>query len=58
MAQDFRNELHRVIGTRDTTSVTVVKVEAVRGIRCCNVLTSTISVDVKILPHLIPINAS
>jgi hypothetical protein len=48
MAQDFRNELHRVIGTGDTTILTAGNYDAVIGIRCCNVLTSTIKVDVKI----------
>ena len=48
MAQDFRNELHRVIGTGDTTILTAGDYDAVIGIRCCNVLTTTIKVDVKI----------
>ena len=48
MAQDFRNELHRVIGTGDTTILTAGNYDAVIGIRCCNVLTTTIKVDVKI----------
>ena len=46
MAQDFRNELHRVIGTGDTTILTAGNYDAVIGIRCCNVVTSTILVDV------------
>ena len=48
MAQDFRNELHRVIGTGDTTILTAGDYDAVIGIRCCNVLTTTIKIDVKI----------
>ena len=48
MAQDFRNELHRVIGTSDTQILTAGNYDAVIGIRCCNILTSTITVDVKI----------
>ena len=48
MAQDFRNELHRVIGTGDNTILTAGDYDAVIGIRCCNVLTTTIKVDVKI----------
>ena len=58
MAQDFRNTLNRVIGTGDTTILTAGNYDAVIGIRCCNVLTTTIKVDVKILQHLIPITAS
>ncbi len=48
MAQDFRNELHRVIGTSDTQILTAGNYDAVIGIRCCNILTSTITVDIKI----------
>ena len=48
MAQDFRNTLNRVIGTGDTTILTAGDYDAVIGIRCCNILTSTILVDVKI----------
>ena len=48
MAQDFRNELHRVIGTSDQGILTAGNYDAVIGIRCCNVLTSTIKIDVKI----------
>ena len=48
MAQDFRNTLNRVIGTGDTTILTAGDYDAVIGIRCCNVLTTTIKVDVKI----------
>ena len=48
MAQDFRNTLNRVIGTGDTTILTAGDYDAVIGIRCCNVLTTTIKIDVKI----------
>ena len=48
MAQDFRNDLQRNIGTGDTTLITAGDFEAVIGIRCCNVTTSTIKVSVKI----------
>ena len=48
MAQDFRNTLNRVIGTGDTTILTAGDYDAVIGIRCCNILTSTIEVDVYI----------
>ena len=48
MAQDFRNVLVRTIGTGDTTLLAAGNYDAVIGIRCCNILTSTIAVDVKI----------
>ena len=48
MAQDFRNVLVRQIGTSDTTLLAGGNYDAVIGIRCCNVVTSTIAVDVKI----------
>ena len=48
MAQDFRNVLVRQIGTADTTLLAGGNYDAVIGIRCCNVVTSTIAVDVKI----------
>ena len=48
MAQDFRNVLVRQIGTADTTLLAGGDYDAVIGIRCCNVVTSTIAVDVKI----------
>ena len=48
MAQDFRNSLVRTIGTGDTTILTAGNYDAVIGIRCCNILTSTINIDVKI----------
>ena len=46
MAQDFRNVLVRQIGTGDTTLLAAGNYDAVIGIRCCNVTTSTIEVDV------------
>ena len=46
MAQDFRNVLVRQIGTSDTTLLAGGDYDAVIGIRCCNVVTSTILVDV------------
>ena len=46
MAQDFRNVLVRTIGTSDTTLLAGGNYDAVIGIRCCNVTTSTILVDV------------
>ena len=48
MAQDFRNSLVRTIGTSDTTILTAGDYDAVIGIRCCNILTSTITVDIKL----------
>jgi len=48
MAQDFRNTLAREIGTGDTTILAAGDYDAVIGIRCCNILTSSILVDVKI----------
>ena len=49
MAQDFRNSLVRTIGTSDTGILTAGDYDAVIGIRCCNILTSTIEVDVYIV---------
>ena len=46
MAQDFRKNLQRNVGTSEVTLVTGGDYDAVIGIRCCNVLTSTIEVDV------------
>ena len=48
MAQDFRNTLAREIGTGDTTILTAGNYDAVIGIRCCNIVATTILVDVKI----------
>ena len=49
MAQDFRNVLVRTIGTGDTTLLAAGDYDAVIGIRCCNILTSTIAIDVRLL---------
>ena len=46
MAQNFRNNLQRNVGTAEVTLITGGDFDAVIGIRCCNVLTSTIEVDV------------
>ena len=46
MAQNFRNNLQRNVGTSEVTLVTGGDYDAVIGIRCCNVVTSTILVDV------------
>ena len=48
MAQNFRNDLQRNVGTSEVTLITGGDFDAVIGIRCCNVTTSTILVDVKI----------
>ena len=48
MAQDFRNDLQRKIGTSEVTLLTGGDYDAVIGIRCCNIVSSTILVDVKI----------
>ena len=48
MAQNFRNDLQSAVGASPQTLVTGANYDAVIGIRCCNVLTSTIKVDVKI----------
>ena len=42
MAQDFRNALFRQIGTADQALLAGGNYDAVIGIRCCNILTSTI----------------
>ena len=46
MAQNFRNDLQRNVGTSEVTLITGGDFDAVIGIRCCNVTTSTIEVDV------------
>ena len=46
MAQNFRNDLQRNVGTSEVTLITGGDFDAVIGIRCCNVATSTILVDV------------
>ena len=49
MAQDFRNTLNRVIGTSPVTILTGGDYDAVIGIRCCNILTTAITMDVYIV---------
>ena len=49
MAQNFRNDLQSAVGTGEATIVTGANYDAVIGIRCCNILTSTIEVDVYIV---------
>ena len=46
MAQNYRNNLQRNVGTSEVTLITGGDFDAVIGIRCCNVVTSTILVDV------------
>ena len=46
MAQNFRNDIQRNVGTSEVTLITGGDFDAVIGIRCCNVTTSTIEVDV------------
>ena len=48
MAQNFRNNLQSAVGTVAATLVTGADYDAVIGIRLCNILTSTIEVDVYI----------
>ena len=49
MAQNFRNNLQSAVGTGAATLVTGADYDAVIGIRLCNILTSTIEVDVYIV---------
>ncbi len=49
MAQNFRNDLQSAVGTGAVTLVTGANYDAVIGIRLCNILTSTIEVDVYIV---------
>ena len=49
MAQNFRNNLQSAVGTVAATLVTGADYDAVIGIRLCNILTSTIEVDVYII---------
>ena len=49
MAQNFRNNLQSAVGTGPVTLVTGANYDAVIGIRLCNILTSTIEVDVYIV---------
>ena len=49
MAQNFRNDLQSAVGASPQTLVTGANYDAVIGIRLCNILTSTIEVDVYII---------
>ena len=49
MAQDFRNVVARAQGTTAAAVLTGGDFDAVIGIRCTNILTSTIKVDVYIV---------
>ena len=49
MAQNFRNDLESAVGTSEVTLVTGADYDAVIGIRLCNILTTTIEVDVYIV---------
>ena len=49
MAQDFRNTLNSATWTGAATLLSAGNYDAVIGIRCCNILTSTIEVDVYII---------
>jgi len=49
MAQNFRNNLQSAVGTSEVTLVTGSDFDAVIGIRLCNILTTTIEVDVYIV---------
>ena len=48
MAQDFRNDLASATGTGAATLITAGDYDAVIGIRCCNIVATTILVDVYI----------
>ena len=48
MAQDFRNEAARAQGTTAAAILTGGNYDAVIGIRCTNILTATIKVDIYI----------
>ena len=49
MAQNFRNNLQSAVGTGAVTLVTGADYDAVIGIRLCNIVTSSIEVDVYIV---------
>ena len=49
MAQNIRNDLESAVGTSEVTLITGSDFDAVIGIRLCNILTSTIEVDVYIV---------
>ena len=49
MAQDFRNDLQSAVGTSPVNLIVAGDYDAVIGIRVCNILTSTVEVDVYII---------
>ena len=49
MAQDFRNDLQRVIGATPQVLLDAGNYDAIIGIRCCNILTTSITVSVYIV---------
>ena len=49
MAQDFRNEAARAQGTTAAAILTGGDYDAVIGIRCTNILTTTIKVDIYVV---------
>ena len=49
MAQDFRNDLQRVVGGTPQVLLDAGDYDAVIGIRCTNILTTTIKVDIYIV---------
>ena len=49
MAQDFRNAVARAQGTTAAAILTAGNYDAVIGIRCTNILTETIKVDVYVV---------
>ena len=62
MAQDFRNNLQRNVGTSPVTLITAGDFDAVIGIRICNVTTSTVLASCQIVnggnDHFIAKNVS
>ena len=48
MAQDFRNDLKSAVGTSPVNLIVAGDYDAVIGIRICNIVTSTVEVDVYI----------
>ena len=48
MAQDFRNNLQGAVGTTPVNLIVAGDFDAVIGIRICNIITSTVEVDVYI----------
>jgi len=48
MAQDFRNNLQGAVGTTPVNLLVAGDFDAVIGIRICNIITSTVEVDVYI----------